>query len=150
MLCTRTDYYYYYQCKYNNLSNAIINVVQDEVRPTSFYVKGFAGLSVGTLVGQILFNFLVNAGMLLAAKTIHFEMLENLLMLPVRWGISYHNIYIYLLQIFALKDWFCYLRAKETLLTLNKNECLKGRIRKWGKNSETIKWNIRSLEAFGT
>eukprot|EP00057_Strongylocentrotus_purpuratus_P024831 XP_011679305.1 PREDICTED: ATP-binding cassette sub-family C member 8 [Strongylocentrotus purpuratus] len=57
----------------------------DEVRPTSFYVKGFAGLSVGTLVGQILFNFLVNAGMLLAAKTIHFEMLENLLMLPVRF-----------------------------------------------------------------
>ncbi|XP_041459432.1 ATP-binding cassette sub-family C member 9-like isoform X1 [Lytechinus variegatus] len=57
----------------------------NEIHQTSFYVKGFAGLSVGTLVSQILFNFLVNVGILLAAKTLHFEMLENLLMSPVRF-----------------------------------------------------------------
>ncbi|XP_072179889.1 ATP-binding cassette sub-family C member 9-like [Diadema setosum] len=49
------------------------------------YVIGFAALSMATVVCQVLFNFMVNAGILTAAKRIHFYLLENLIRVPMRF-----------------------------------------------------------------
>ncbi|XP_071484824.1 ATP-binding cassette sub-family C member 9-like [Diadema antillarum] len=57
----------------------------NETKSTSYYLRGYAGFSMSTVAGSILSNIFSCLGALLAARAIHFALVQNIIGIPMRF-----------------------------------------------------------------